>query len=58
MFYYYFVDGVIMESGALDGKLLSISYMFEMFANWTAIHVGISINIYLTADTTSIRLYS
>jgi len=31
--------GVIMESGALDGKLFSTSYMFEKFANWTALHV-------------------
>jgi len=30
-----------MESGALDGKLFSTSYMFEKFANWTSIHVGI-----------------
>jgi hypothetical protein len=29
-----------MESGALDGKLFSTSYMFEKFANWTALHVG------------------
>jgi hypothetical protein len=35
-----FLDGVIMESGALDGKLFSTSYMFEKYANWTALHVG------------------
>ena len=29
-----------MESGALDGKLFSTSFMFEKFANWTALHVG------------------
>jgi hypothetical protein len=29
-----------MESGALDGKLFSTSYMFEKYANWTALHVG------------------
>lgn len=33
-----------MESGALDGKLFSTSYMFEKFANWTALHVGKSNN--------------
>jgi hypothetical protein len=33
-------DGVIMESGALDGLLFSTSFMFEVFANWTALHVG------------------
>ncbi len=33
-------DGVIIESGALDGLLFSTSYMFENFANWTAVHVG------------------
>jgi FkbM family methyltransferase len=32
-------DGVIMESGALDGLLFSTSFMFEVFANWTALHV-------------------
>lgn len=35
-----YIDGLIMESGALDGKLFSTSYMFEKFANWTALHVG------------------
>ena len=29
-----------MESGALNGILFSTSYLFEHFANWTAIHVG------------------
>lgn len=33
-------DGIIMESGALDGLLFSTSFMFEVFANWTALHVG------------------
>jgi FkbM family methyltransferase len=32
-------NGVIMESGALDGLLFSTSYMFEEYADWTAIHV-------------------
>jgi hypothetical protein len=38
--FYGMADGVIMESGALNGLLFSTSYMFEKFANWTAIHVG------------------
>lgn len=38
--FYGMKDGVIMESGALDGVLYSNSLMFESFANWTAIHVG------------------
>lgn len=38
--FYGIKDGVIVESGALDGLLFSTSYMFETFANWTAIHVG------------------
>jgi hypothetical protein len=38
--FYGMKDGVIMESGALNGLLFSTSYMFEKFANWTAIHVG------------------
>jgi hypothetical protein len=33
-------NGIIVESGALDGLLFSNSYMFETFAKWTAIHVG------------------
>jgi len=33
-------NGIIMESGALNGILFSTSYFFEYFANWTAIHVG------------------
>lgn len=38
--FYGMKDGVIMESGALNGLLFSTSYMFEKFANWTSIHVG------------------
>lgn len=37
--FYGFEKGIIMESGALDGILFSTSYMYETFANWTAIHV-------------------
>lgn len=38
--FYGMKEGVIMESGALNGLLFSTSYMFEKFANWTALHVG------------------
>lgn len=31
--------GLVIESGALDGELFSMSSLFEQFANWTAIHV-------------------
>lgn len=37
--FYGMSHGVIMESGALNGVLFSTSYMFEHFANWTAVHV-------------------
>jgi len=37
--FYGMKNGVIMESGALNGLLFSNSFMFENFANWTAIHV-------------------
>lgn len=37
--FYGLEKGIIMESGALDGMLFSTSYMYETFANWTAIHV-------------------
>jgi hypothetical protein len=33
-------NGIILESGALDGLIFSTSFMFEQFANWTAVHVG------------------
>ncbi len=32
-------NGLIMESGALNGVLFSNSLMFEQFANWTSINV-------------------
>lgn len=38
--FYGMKHGVIVESGALDGILFSTSFMFEIFANWTAVHVG------------------
>ena len=39
-YFYGMKNGIIMESGALNGILVSTSFMFEHFANWTAIHVG------------------
>jgi hypothetical protein len=38
-YFYGMANGVVMESGALNGILFSNSFMFEHFANWTAIHV-------------------
>jgi len=38
-FFYGMVNGVIIESGALDGHKYSTSSLFEEFANWTAIHI-------------------
>jgi hypothetical protein len=38
--FYGMEKGVIMESGALNGILFSNSFLFEQYANWTAIHVG------------------
>ena len=37
--FYGMKNGVIMESGALDGLQYSTSYMFENIANWTSVHV-------------------
>ena len=37
--FYGIVDGIVLESGALDGIKYSNSLFFEKFANWTAIHV-------------------
>lgn len=45
--FYGMAGGVIMESGALNGILFSNSFMFEHFANWTAIHVGQCITFHL-----------
>jgi hypothetical protein len=39
-YFYGMSNGIIMESGALNGILFSTSFMFEHYANWTAIHVG------------------
>ena len=33
-------QGLILETGALDGIKYSTSFFFESFANWTAIHIG------------------
>jgi cephalosporin hydroxylase len=33
--------GVILESGALDGIKYSTTHMFEKFAQWTSIHIGV-----------------
>jgi hypothetical protein len=37
--FYGMTGGLVIESGALDGELFSMSYLLENFANWTAIHV-------------------
>lgn len=38
--FYGMKEGLIMESGALNGILFSTTFMFEHAANWTALHVG------------------
>jgi len=38
-FFYGMIDGLIIESGALDGILFSTTYMFEHLFNWTSIHI-------------------
>jgi len=37
-------NGIIIESGAVDGVLFSTSLLFEKFANWTSIHIGKNLN--------------
>lgn len=32
-------NGLIIESGAMDGKMLSLSWFFEKYANWTTINI-------------------
>ena len=38
--FYGMSNGIIVESGALDGKLYSTSSLFTSFAQWSAIHIG------------------
>jgi FkbM family methyltransferase len=40
--FYGLENGVIMESGALDGIKYSTSFFFETFLKWTSIHIGSS----------------
>jgi hypothetical protein len=40
-YFYGMKNGIIMESGALDGDLYSTSYMFEKHFDWKAIHIGV-----------------
>ena len=54
--FYGMKNGVIMESGALNGLLFSTSYMFENFANWTAIHVGMFLSCLLVLANVLQRL--
>lgn len=50
--FYGMQNGVIMESGALNGLIFSTSFFFEQVANWTAVHVG------KPSTSQSIPLYS
>ena len=45
-YFYGMKNGVILESGALDGLLYSTSYMFEKHFDWKAIHIGIFLIVY------------
>ena len=38
-FFFGYTNGLIVESGALDGVTFSNTFLFDKFANWTAIHV-------------------
>jgi hypothetical protein len=38
-FFFGMTEGIILESGALDGMTFSTTYMFEKYLNWTSIHV-------------------
>ena len=38
--FYGMENGIIMESGALDGITYSTSYFFENYLKWTSIHIG------------------
>jgi hypothetical protein len=39
--FYGMKNGVIIESGALDGVKYSTTFMFEFYADWTPIHIGL-----------------
>jgi len=38
-YFFGYSDGLIVESGALDGVTFSNTFLFDKFANWTAVHV-------------------
>ena len=38
-YFFGYHNGLILESGALDGVTFSNTFLFDKFANWTAIHV-------------------
>jgi hypothetical protein len=43
-YFYGMKNGVVIESGALDGVLYSNSNVFEAYLNWTAILIGKMLN--------------
>jgi hypothetical protein len=48
--FYGMENGIIMESGALDGIRYSTSFFFETFLKWTSIHIGVFFFFSLIAD--------
>jgi hypothetical protein len=38
-YFYGMTKGIIVESGAFDGKSHSTTHMFEKYLNWTSIHI-------------------
>lgn len=47
-YFYGITNGIIMESGALDGMLYSTSYMFEHLFSWQTIHIEGNYKHYLS----------
>lgn len=45
--FYGMENGIIMESGALDGITYSTSFFFENYLKWTPIHIGNSSFLFL-----------
>lgn len=48
--FYGMKNGIIIESGALDGVKYSTTFMFEHYADWTPIHIGLISGLYAHRD--------
>jgi hypothetical protein len=50
--FYGMENGVILESGALDGVFYSTSNFFETLLHWTSIHIGVTLSLSFSVNLT------